>query len=148
MRISAKGRYALVAMIHMAQNYAAGEPITVIRISESLGISKIYLEQVFSLLKRSKLVTSVKGAQGGYQLSRMPRQITVLDVLFAVELSLFEKAENTVPEKAPAIEAAIRSSAFNVLDHAIKSSLEKVSLDDLVAEAETYQSDSAPMFYI
>lgn len=148
MRVSAKGRYALAAMIHMAQNYAAGEPITVIRISESLGISKIYLEQVFSLLKRSKIVTSVKGAQGGYQLARMPRQITVLDVLFAVELSLFEKAENTVPEKAPAIEAVIRSCAFDVLDQAIKSALEKITLEDLVAEAERYQSDSAPMFYI
>ncbi len=148
MRVSAKGRYALAAMIHMAQNYTAGEPITVIRISESLGISKIYLEQVFSLLKRSKLVTSVKGAQGGYQLTRMPKQITVLDVLFAVELSLFEKAENTVSEKAPAIEAVLRSSAFDILDQAIKSSLEKITLEDLVAETERYQSDSAPMFYI
>lgn len=148
MRVSAKGRYALAAVIHMAQNYAAGEPITVIRISEYLGISKIYLEQVFSLLKRSKIVTSAKGSQGGYQLARMPGQITVLDVLSAVELALFEKAEDTVPEKAPAIEAAIRSSAFDILDHAIKTALEKVTLEDLVAEAERYQSDSAPMFYI
>ena len=87
MRISAKGRYALAAAISMAQQHGTGEYITVISISEKLGISKIYLEQVFSLLKRAGLVTSVKGAQGGYQLSRMPGQITALDLLMAVETS-------------------------------------------------------------
>ncbi|MEL7602247.1 MAG: Rrf2 family transcriptional regulator, partial [Bacillota bacterium] len=49
MRVSAKGRYALAAMLHMAQRADTGEYITVISISERLGISKIYLEQVFSL---------------------------------------------------------------------------------------------------
>ena len=83
MRISAKGRYALAAVISMAQQYHSGEFITLISISEKLGISKIYLEQVFSLLKRGELVTSVKGAQGGYQLARIPRQISALDVLTA-----------------------------------------------------------------
>src|SRR5690606_1073070 len=108
MRISAKGRYALAAVINMAQQYDSGECITVISISERLGISKIYLEQVFSMLKRGDIVRSVKGAQGGYQLVRPPEQITVLDVLSAVETSLFETVEDTVPEKAPEIEAAMR----------------------------------------
>jgi len=148
MRISAKGRYALAAMISMAENYESGEYITVISISEKLGISKIYLEQVFSLLKRGGLVNSVKGAQGGYQLSRMPRQITVFDVLSAVELSLFEPAEETVPAKAPEIEAAMRLSAFDPLDNAVKSTLEKITLYDLLSEAEKHKTDHGFMFYI
>ena len=90
MRISAKGRYALASTISLAQDYAKGEYTTVLSISEKLGISKIYLEQVFSLLKRGGIVNSVKGSQGGYQLARMPQQITLYDVLSAVELSLFE----------------------------------------------------------
>ena len=147
MRISAKGRYALAAVISMAQNYNNGEHITVISISEKLGISKIYLEQVFSLLRRGKIVTSVKGAQGGYQLTRMPRQITVLDVLSSVELSLFEPAEGTVRSKAPEIEAAMRLSAFDVLDIAVKKTLEKVSIYDLITEAEK-QKDQGFMFFI
>lgn len=148
MRISAKGRYALAAVISMAQKHNSGEYITVISISERLGISKIYLEQVFSLLKRGGLVHSIKGAQGGYQLARMPRQITVLDVLSAVETSLFEKAEDTVPEKAPDIEKAMRLSAFDILDESVKDALGKISLEDLVNEAEKHKEEHAIMFYI
>ncbi|CAB1239988.1 Rrf2 family transcriptional regulator [Ruminococcaceae bacterium BL-6] len=147
MRISAKGRYALAAMISMAETYSNGEYITVISISEKLGISKIYLEQVFSLLKRGGLVTSIKGAQGGYQLARMPRQITALEVLSAVELSLFEPTEATVKDKAPEIEEAMRVSAFNKLDEAVKAALGSVNLSDLAMEAEGIRSDYC-MFYI
>lgn len=148
MRISAKGRYALAAVIHMAQHYDNGEVTTLISISERLGISKIYLEQVFALLKRGNLVISAKGAQGGYQLSRMPGRITVYDVLCAVETTLFEDAEDTVPETAPDIESAMRLSAFNVLDEAVKKAMEKVTLDSLVTEAEKHKAQHAVMFYI
>ncbi len=148
MRISAKGRYALAAVISMAQQYNNGELITVISISENLGISKIYLEQVFSLLKRGKIVNSVKGAQGGYQLMRKPGLITVLDVLSAVEMSLFEKTEDTVLGKAPDIEEAMRSCAFDVLDKAIKKTLSEITLEVLATEAEKHKGGDALMFYI
>lgn len=148
MRISAKGRYALAAAISLAQRYGSDEYITVISISEQLGISKIYLEQIFSLLKRGGLVHSVKGAQGGYQLTRMPGRITVLDILSSVETSLFERTEDTVPEKAPAIETAMWVSAFEVLDSAVRNVLSGVTLDDLLTEAARHQEDQANMFYI
>ena len=86
MKISAKGRYGLAAMTYLARNYASGSPVTIVSISEKLGISKIYLEQVFSLLKRARLVNSIKGSQGGYQLSRAPREITPYDILSSIEL--------------------------------------------------------------
>ena len=148
MRISAKGRYALAAMIDIARNSPNGESITVVSISERLGISKIYLEQVFSLLKRGALVSSVKGSQGGYLLTRMPRQITVYAILSAVELSLFEPTEESVAQKAPEIETALRLSAFQVLDEAVRTALEKITLDDLVSEAERQKKDQGLMFYI
>lgn len=148
MKISAKGRYALAAVISMAQQHNSGEYITVISISERLGISKIYLEQVFSLLKRGNLVVSIKGSQGGYQLSRMPEQITVLDVLSTVEFSLFERANETVLEKAPDIEAALRLSAFNALDKAIREVLSATKLSDIANEVEKHKKEHAMMFYI
>lgn len=148
MRVSTKGRYALAAAISMSQQHNSGEFITVLSISEKLGISKIYLEQVFSLLKRGGLVISVKGAQGGYQLSRTPGQITVFEVLAAVEGSLFEGAEDTVEVKAPDIEKAMRVAVFDKLDKAVKDALTRVTLDDLVSEAEKRKADSAHMFYI
>ncbi|HOK42366.1 MAG TPA: Rrf2 family transcriptional regulator [Thermoclostridium caenicola] len=148
MRISAKGRYALAAAINMAENYSSGEYITVISISEKLGISKIYLEQVFSLLKRGGIVNSVKGAQGGYQLARSPRQVTVYDVLSAVETALFEPAEETVKLNAPEIDAAMRATVFDALDSAVKSALEKITLSDLVSEVEKHKADQGFMFFI
>lgn len=148
MRISTKGRYALAAVMLMARNYQSGESVTVISISEKLGISKIYLEQVFSLLKRGEIVLSIKGAQGGYQLSRPPHQITAFDILSAVELSLFEKAEKTVLEKAPDIELTLNADVFDVVDSTLKETLEKVTVWDLVQDAEKYKNKQGIMYYI
>lgn len=148
MRISAKGRYALASAIHMAKEHKKGEHITVISISKQLGISKIYLEQVFSLLKRGGLVTSVKGAQGGYLLTRMPREITAYDILSAVETSLFESTEDTVKEKAPHIESAMKTFVFTALDAAAKQALQKTTLDDLVQESEKYKGEDGIMYFI
>ncbi len=149
MRISAKGRYALAAMISIAGDYNnADKHISIISISDKLGISKIYLEQVFSLLKRGGVVNSVKGAQGGYYLTRMPQQITAMDILSAVELSLFENTGETVEEKAPEIKAAMHILVFNKIDDSIKNVLQKVTLAQLVSEAEKNKTNQGYMFFI
>ncbi len=146
--MSAKGRYALAAAVHMAQMYDSREVITVVSISERLGISKIYLEQVFSLLKRCGIVTSTKGAQGGYQLAHPPWQVKALDVLSAVETALFEPAEGTVAEKAPEIDMVMRQSVFQPVDQAVRDALGKITLYDLAAQAERLRKEDALMFYI
>ncbi len=148
MRISAKGRYALAAMVCMAQNFNSNDYLTVISISEKLGISKIYLEQVFSLLKRGSLVISIKGAQGGYKLAKSPEQLTLYDILAAVETSLFETAEDTAIQKAPEIDAAMKYLAFDQLDKAVKTVLEQTSLNDLLLESQKHKKDQSFMFYI
>lgn len=148
MRISARGRYALAAMIYLAQQHGTGDSVTVIRISEKLGISKIYLEQVFSLLKRGGLVTSVKGAAGGYLLTRTPDIITVRDVLLSVEIALFEKTGPAVEAKAPEYDAAMQQLAFGPLDNAVSEVLKKVTLRDLVKEAEKRRGDQSLMYFI
>ena len=148
MRISVKGRYALAAVIYMAKQHDNGQHITVISMSENLGISKIYLEQVFSLLKRGGLVSSVKGAQGGYRLKRLPNLITVFDVLSAVELSLFESTEETAVEKAPEIEKAMQLAAFDPLDQAVKETLGKITLDNLALETEKHRTEQGYMYYL
>ena len=134
MKISARGRYALAATTSMAARYHTGENITVISLSESLGISKIYLEQVFSLLKKADVVSSQKGAQGGYRLSRPPREITALEVLTATDLSLLEEAGDTVKDRAPALETALRLAVFDAVDGAVQKALGNVSLQGLVDE--------------
>lgn len=148
MRVSAKGRYALAALLHMAQRDGTGEYITVVSISQRLGISKIYLEQVFSLLKRGGLVHSVKGAQGGYQLARRPEEITAYDVLSAVEISLFEHTEDTVAEKAPEVDRAMQFTIFGPLQETMQAFLKGVTLLDMQREAEKQNAAEGLMFYI
>lgn len=149
MRVSAKGRYAIAAMISIAGNYSnADEHISIISISDKLGISKIYLEQVFSLLKRGGVVNSVKGAQGGYNLTRKPQQITAMDILSAVELSLFENIGKTVGEKAPEIEAAMHMLVFDKIEDAIITVLQEITLAQLVSEAEKNKTNQGYMFFI
>ena len=148
MKISTKGRYALAAVVSMAQQHGSGEYITAVSISEKLGISKIYFEQVFSLLKRGGLVVSIKGVQGGYLLSRSPTKISAFDVLSAVEGSLFEKTEDTVADKAPEIEAAMRRRVFDEMDISLREVLAKVTLEDILAETQQYSMSGSAMFYI
>ncbi|GBU24288.1 transcriptional regulator [Fibrobacteria bacterium R8-3-H12] len=148
MRISAKGRYALAVMVQMAENYGNGEYIAVVNISNNLGISKIYLEQIFSLLKKSGLLNSVKGTQGGYHLARRPKLISTADILSAVEISLFEETKGTASDKAIEIDKSIRLLVFDELDKKIKETLESISLEALVSESEKHKSNDKNMFYI
>ena len=146
MKISAKGRYGLVAMTHLAQNFNTGTPITIISISKKLGISKIYLEQVFALLKRAKLVTSIKGSQGGYQLMQKPSEITVFDILSAIELSLMEP---TVSEsKFPELDKAINACVYGPLDEKIFELLKSVTLEDILHAVHREMDASSLMYFI
>lgn len=148
MKISAKGRYGLAAMTYLAQNYAAGTPVTIISISEKLGISKIYLEQVFSLLKRAQLVNSLKGAQGGYELAAPPAKTSAYEVLAAIELSLIEKTGKAAADKAPELERALHACVYDRLDAAITDTLHKISLADILTETENQKSTDHLMYFI
>ena len=148
MKISAKARYGLSVMISIAQKYNTGEITTVISLAEKLKISKIYLEQVFSLIKRAGLVNYTKGSQGGYQLAKSPAQITVYEILSAIESSLFERTSETVTEKSPSIEKTMQNAVFEKLDAVLKHTLENITLAELVNENEKNSSQDAYMFYL
>ena len=147
MKISAKGRYGIAAMVYLARNYDASSPITIISISEHLGISKIYLEQVFSLLKRSKLVNSIKGSQGGYQLARHPRAISAYDILAAIEISLIEKT-GSVSEKMNQLNHILAREVFDVLDKHIYETLNAITLEDLLSALNLEESNENLMYFI
>ena len=84
MKLSTKGRYGLMAMFQLALDYGEG-PISLKYIAEKQGLSENYLEQLFSNLRKDGLLTRVRGAQGGYMLSREPEYITVGNVLRSLE---------------------------------------------------------------
>ena len=83
MRLTTKGRYAVTAMLDLALNEARG-PIRLAAISQRQGISLSYLEQLFAHLRRRDLVRSVRGPGGGYRLKRAVAEISVAEVISAV----------------------------------------------------------------
>lgn len=84
MRLTTKGRFAVTAMIDLAQRQANG-PVTLAGISERQKISLSYLEQLFGKLRRHSIVGSVRGPGGGYRLARAMNEVTVADIIAAVD---------------------------------------------------------------
>jgi len=84
MRLTTKGRFAVTAMVDLALRHDTG-PVTLAAISQRQDISLSYLEQLFGKLRRHQLVESTRGPGGGYTLARQPADISVADVILAVD---------------------------------------------------------------
>ncbi|MGF0095660.1 Rrf2 family transcriptional regulator [Peptoniphilus sp. AGMB00490] len=84
MKLSTKGRYGLMAMYNLKENEGKG-PIALKDIAKEENLSESYLEQLFSLLKKAGLVKSIRGAGGGYVLSRAPKDIAIGEIINALE---------------------------------------------------------------
>ena len=84
MRLTTKGRFAVTAMIDLALHGGHG-PVTLAGISERQKISLSYLEQLFGKLRRNKLVASVRGPGGGYHLAQAMNEVSVADIILAVD---------------------------------------------------------------
>ena len=84
MKLSTRSRYGLKAVVDLAV-YEGEAPVTLSALAGMQGVSEAYLEQLLCTLRRAGLVVSARGAQGGYMLSRPPEEITVGDILRALE---------------------------------------------------------------
>ena len=84
MKLNTKGRYAVMAMVDLAQN-SQERPVTLAEIATRQEISLSYLEQLFALLRRHDLVASVRGPGGGYRLARPASETRIADIILAVD---------------------------------------------------------------
>ena len=84
MKLSTKGRYGVKAMVDLAIRYG-GEPVSIKSISERQKISEYYLEQLFAPLRKANIINSIRGAQGGYVLSKAPENITIYEIMEVLE---------------------------------------------------------------
>ena len=132
MKISTRGRYALRLMLDIAVN-ASTKPVSIKEIAKRQGISDKYLEQIISILNGAGFVRSVRGAQGGYTLTKRPDEYTVGKILRLTEGSLAPVAcvaEDAVPcEK---IETCATIELWRRLNDAINNVVDNVTLADLV----------------
>jgi len=83
-RLSTKGRYAVMAMVDLAK-FGNGSPVALSEIAERQEISLSYLEQLFAKLRRAELVNSVRGPGGGYVLARLAGETRIADIILAVD---------------------------------------------------------------
>ena len=139
MRLSTKGRYAVTAMLELALHSERG-PITLADISVDQGISLSYLEQLFACLRRKHLVKGVRGPGGGYYLGRPADEISIADIICAVdEWVEFRRCKSE--EDCNDSQLCTTHGLWNELSNKIFDFLNNISLAELVDRCETDGSD-------
>lgn len=136
MRLTTKGRFAVNAMIDLTRNESDG-PVKLASISERQDISVAYLEQLFSKLRRRDLVKSIRGPGGGYRLSRDAADITVADIVFAVDEPLDVtrcQGNGNCQQSAKGNIECITHNLWASLNERIVDYLESVSLAGLAGQ--------------
>ena len=133
MKLTTKGRYAVMAMADLASNTSVG-PVSLTEISFRQNISLAYLEQIFIKLKKNKLVKSSRGATGGYLLEKPASEIKLSNIIFAVDeevrvLSCKKNSKKGCNNKST---KCITHNLWDELDQHIHQFFEKVKLQDLV----------------
>ena len=146
MQISAKGEYAIRAVLDLALERARGlTPIQ--EIAARQGIPQRYLEQVLLALKRAGLLTSRRGAAGGYHLTRPPEDISVGDVLRAVEgVSAPFEAQRRGPRNGN--DAHDLDDLWAEVGRAVSEVVDRVTFGELAARARARRSADRLMYHI
>ena len=145
MKISTKGKYGLIAMVDLAL-HSNGNLIPLNVIAERQTISTNYLEQLFSPLKKSKLVKSVKGAQGGYTLGDSPSNITIGSILRALEGSLSVITNQNLTNS---IEQCLDVHLWQKIDNTVYDFVDNITLEHLANEySKMFNNESSYMFHI
>ena len=147
MKLSKKSRYGLRALIDLAVN-SRTELVSLGSIAQRNDISAQYLEHVFSALRKAHLVKSMKGSQGGYFLERDPKEITVAQIVEALEgtYDLEDEVDRNSVERGD--QEAIQHLIIDRINDCVQEILEDVTLKDLVDAYEGYRDSVEGMYYI
>lgn len=130
MKLSTKGRYGVKAMVELAIHYG-GTPLSIKIISQRQGISEYYLEQLFSPLRKAKLINSIRGAQGGYVLGREPKEIKVSDIMYVLEGPI-EIAECIDGVNCDNVDCCATRLLWTKIKNSIDDVMEGITLQDIV----------------
>lgn len=132
MELNTRGRYAVMAMADLAcQGGQAAVPLS--QISERQRITVAYLEQLFQQLRRAGLVESARGRTGGYRLGRAAREITVAEIMAAVEEGVrMTRCAGITGEPCMMGERCLTHDLWDALGEEIASFLGRVTLQDVL----------------
>jgi Rrf2 family iron-sulfur cluster assembly transcriptional regulator len=137
MRLTTKGRFAVTAMVDLSMRQTRG-PVTLAAISERQHISLSYLEQLFGKLRRAKLVSSVRGPGGGYNLAKATGEITVADIISAVDEPM-DATQCGGKENCNDDRRCITHDLWATLNEKMNDYLSSVSLADVVSHQQGKQ---------
>lgn len=131
-KLSTKGRYGLRAMLDIAV-HSQDEVVSINSIAERQGISDNYLEQLIAKLKKADLVTSTRGAQGGYSLAKPMEEITVGDILRALEgdLSPVDCAHINGTDQCNEIDTCVTKIVWKRISDSINNVVDTITLKQL-----------------
>jgi Rrf2 family protein len=135
MRLSARGQYGVRAVVELALHYDQGH-LPMREIARAKGISPSYLEHILGALRRAGLVVSARGAHGGYRLACPPAEITVGQVIRALEGPIAPVVCASEDDHSPCDRATVCSSrtAWLRLRDGIAATLDAMTIADLVEE--------------
>jgi len=134
MKMSTKGRYAVMAMIDIGEHWQ-GRPISLAEIAERQDISQEYLEQLFGKLRKAGLVESARGPGGGYRLAREAGEIPMADIILAVDEPLrVTRCEGDAVEGCVRGEKCSAHDLWSSLGRQMMSFLGSITLDDVVSK--------------
>lgn len=142
MKLSTKGRYGLRALVDLAC-YSEKEPVSINSISARQDISERYLEQLMALLKKAGLVKSIRGASGGYVLAKSPADISVGDVLRALEgkLEPVECAAFHPEEKCQSADSCVTKFVWKKMNDSLNETVDSIMLDTLIEKSRELEGD-------
>ena len=130
MKLSTKGRYGLKAMFQLAIYHGQG-PIPLKQIAEEQSLSESYLEQLFSTLRKDGLLDSVRGAQGGYLLSKAPNKITVGNILRSLEGDL-SPSDCVGGEECEKEYNCVNKTVWEKIKNSIDAVVDSITLQDMI----------------
>lgn len=134
MKLSTKGRYGLRAMIDLA-DYSEEMPQSIACIAARQSISDSYLEQLMAKLKKAGLITSIRGAQGGYVLAKPSKEISVGDILRALEdLSPVNCVGLKGDQACGGSDTCVTRNVWKRIDDSIQHAVDSIFLDELVED--------------
>lgn len=135
MKLSTKGRYGLRAMIDLA-DYSEETPQSITNIAMRQSISDSYLEQLMAKLKKAGLVESIRGAQGGYILSKSASSISVGDILRALEGDLSPVACQGIKSEQGCLgsDKCVTMNVWKRIDDSITAAVDSILLSELVED--------------
>ena len=134
MKLSTKGRYGLRALIDLAL-YSENETVSIQSIARRQNISDSYLEQLMRKLRSAGLIVSVRGAQGGYKLARPANEISVGDVLRALEGSLEAVTCGGEDNSCQGADLCVTKFVWERINSSIRDTVESIKLSQLVEES-------------